>query len=60
MPLIDKLPLRKRDLIDSVTGQLKFLCQIEYSRYRSPVNFIVNLLGGLIAYALRPNNPPTQ
>jgi hypothetical protein len=24
--------------------------QIEHSRYRSPINFIVNLLAGLIAY----------
>ncbi len=57
MPVIDKIILRKRGMIDSVIGQLKYICQIEHSRHRSPVNFIVNLLGGLVSYSLRPDKP---
>ena len=29
--------------------------QIEHSRYRSPVNFVVNVLCGLIAYCRKPS-----
>ena len=51
MLLIDKILLRKRPLIETVNDQLKNLCQIEHSRHRSPFNFLVNLVSGLIAYA---------
>lgn len=57
MQVIDKIILRKRGMIDSVIGQLKAICQIEHSRHRSPVNFLVNLLGGLVSYSLRPDKP---
>lgn len=57
MQVIDKIVLRKRGIIDSVIGQLKAICQIEHSRHRSPVNFLVNLLGGLVSYSLRPDKP---
>ena len=35
MPLIDKLLLRKRAIIESVNDQLKNISQIEHSRHRS-------------------------
>jgi IS5 family transposase len=57
MPLLDKILLRKRPLIETVNDQLKNLCQIEHSRHRSPFNFLVNLVSGLIAYAYHPNKP---
>lgn len=57
MPVIDKILLRKRGMIDSVIGQLKSICQIEHSRHRSPINFVVNLLGGLVGYSLKPDKP---
>ena len=57
MPLADKLLLRKRAIIESVIDQLKNTSQIEYSRHRSPVNFFVNVLAGLIAYCLQPKKP---
>ncbi len=57
MQVIDKIILRKRGMVDSVIGQLKSICQIEHSRHRSPLNFIVNLLSGLIGYSLRPDKP---
>jgi len=53
LPLMDKLLLRKRSLIETVTDQLKNICQIEHSRHRSVANFVVNLVAGLIAYTYR-------
>lgn len=57
MPLMDKLLLRKRGIIETIIDQLKNISQIEHSRHRSPFNFIVNLLGGLIAYCHQPKKP---
>lgn len=53
----DNALLRKRSLVETVFGQLKNLCQIEHTRHRSPQNFIVNLLGGIVAYCLTPSKP---
>jgi hypothetical protein len=53
MPLFDKIMLRKRAIIESVTDQLKNISQIEHSRRRSVANCFVNLLAGLIAYTWR-------
>jgi hypothetical protein len=53
----DKLLLRKRALIESVNDQLKNVCQIERSRHRSPYNFLVHLVAGLIAYCHQPKKP---
>lgn len=55
--MIDKILLRKRAIIESVNDQLKNICQIEHSRHRSPFNFLVNLLSGLIAYSYHPKKP---
>lgn len=57
MPLLDKILLRKRSIIETVNDQLKNLCQIEHSRHRSPFNFLVNLVAGLIAYSYHPDKP---
>lgn len=53
----DKLLLRKRAIIESVNDQLKNVCQIEHTRHRSPFNFLVHLLAGLIAYCHQPKKP---
>ena len=53
----DKLLMKKRALIESVIGQLKNVCHIEHTRHRSPTNFVVHLLAGLIAYCHLPNKP---
>ena len=53
----DKLLLRKRAIIESVNDQLKNVCQIEHSRHRSPYNFLVHLLAGLVAYCHQPKKP---
>jgi transposase len=57
MPLGDRLLLRKRAVIESVFDQLKNISQIEHSRHRSPVNCLVNLVCGLIAYCHQPKKP---
>nr|WP_326522190.1 IS982 family transposase [Leptothoe sp. PORK10 BA2] len=55
--LIDKILLRKRAVIESVNDPLKTICQIEHSRHRSPFNFLVNLLAGLVAYTYHEKKP---
>lgn len=57
LPLSDKLLLRKRAIIETINDQLKNICQIKHSRHRSPFNFLVNLVAGLIAYCHQPKKP---
>ena len=57
MHLSDKLLLRKRAIIESIIDQLKNISQIEHSRHRSPVNFVVHLIAGLIAYSHQDKKP---
>jgi Transposase DDE domain len=57
MPMLDKILLRKRALSETVNDQLKNICQIEHTRHRSVVNFIVNLMAALIAYTYREKKP---
>ena len=57
MPLVDKILLRKRSLIETVNDQLKNISQIEHTRHRSPTNFLVNLVAGLIQYTHQPKKP---
>ncbi len=57
MDLTEKLLTRKRAIIEAINGQLKHISQIEHSRHRSPNNFLVNLICGLIAYTLKPSKP---
>nr|WP_281181123.1 transposase [Candidatus Arsenophonus triatominarum] len=53
----DKAILRHRSVIETVFDELKNLCQIAHTRHRSPANFVVNLLAGLVAYCLIPSKP---
>ena len=57
MRLHDKLLSRKRSIIETINDQLKNISQIEHSRHRSPTNFFVNVLCGLIAYCHQPKKP---
>jgi len=57
MPLVDKLLLRKRAIIECVNDQLKNISQIEHTRHRSVWNFLANILAALIAYSLQPKKP---
>ena len=75
MRLHDKLLSRYSSIIETIidavsaalgcklrenADQLKNISQIEHSRHRSPVNFCVNLLCGLIAYCHQPKKPSLQ
>jgi hypothetical protein len=57
MPLLDKIMLRKRAIVESVMDQLKNISQIEHSRHRSVANCLVNLVAGLVAYTWREKKP---
>lgn len=57
IPLLNKLLLKKRGLIESVHNRLKYGAQIEHHRHRSPWNFLINLLSGLASYSVNPNKP---
>jgi hypothetical protein len=57
MPLVDKLLLRKRSIIETVNDQLKNISQIEHTRHRNPINCFINILAGLIAYCHQPKKP---
>ena len=57
LPLADKVLLRKRAIVETIIDQLKNISQIEHTRHRSVVNFLVNLLCGLIAYCHQPKKP---
>ena len=57
LPLMDKLLLRKRAIIETVVDQLKNISQIEHTRHRSPINCFINIIAGLIAYCHQPKKP---
>jgi hypothetical protein len=57
MDMGDKILLRKRAVIESVNDFLKNICQVEHTRHRSIVNFLVNLVGALSAYSFLPHRP---
>jgi transposase len=57
MPILDKLLLRKRALIECVNDQLKNMSQIEHTRHRSAAHGIVNMLAAVVAYTFQPKKP---
>ena len=57
MLLSDRILLRKRFIIETINDQLKNISQIEHTRHRSPANFAVNLIAGLVAYTHQPKKP---
>ncbi len=57
LPLVDKLLLRKRAIIETINDQLKNISQIAHTRHRSVDNFLVNVMAGLIAYTHQPKKP---
>ncbi len=49
--------LRKRSIVETIYDQLKNISQIEHSRHRSLVGFMLTVIGGLIAYCHQPKKP---
>jgi len=57
MPLLDKLLLRKRALLECGNDQWKNISQIEHTRHRSAVNGFVNMIAAVVAYTFPPRKP---
>lgn len=57
MPILDKILLRKRSIIETINDQLKNISQIDHTRHRSFFNFMVNIVCGLITYTFRDKKP---
>lgn len=55
--LTNKLLVRKRVIIETITDPLKTFSQVEQSHHRSPANFLVNVVCALIAYCHQPKQP---
>lgn len=53
----NKAVLSKRFIIETVFDQLKNMAQIDHTRHRSCVSFMVNLIAGLIAYTFQEKKP---
>lgn len=57
LELEDKLYLRKRSLIESVFNVLKNRMNLEHTRHRSPINFLVHILACITAYSIAKFSP---
>jgi IS5 family transposase len=57
MPLLDRIILRKRFIIETIFGYLKENFNIRPNKHRSPTNFFVSLFAALIAFQIKPNKP---
>ena len=55
--VFDYILSAKRALIESVNNILKNQLKIDHTRHRSPINFLGNLLSGLVAYCFREKKP---
>jgi hypothetical protein len=55
--LQNKILLRKRFIIETINDQLKNTSDIEHSRHRSPINFLVNIIAGLVSYTYQDKKP---
>ena len=55
--LRDKKLLRKKFCIETIFGFLKNSMNLEHTRHRSPINFLVNLIAALTAYSLTKGKP---
>lgn len=53
----DEISLRKCSIFETVNDELINIYQIEHSRHRIVVNFITNLIAGIIAYHFLPKKP---
>ena len=57
MPIIDKLLLRRRFVVETVFDALKSQFGLVHTRHRSPTNAMVHILSCIAAYQLSPNKP---
>ncbi|THA19913.1 IS982 family transposase, partial [Wolbachia endosymbiont of Aedes albopictus] len=57
MLLEEKIFLRKRSIIQTGFGYLKNRLDLEHSRHRSPINFLVHIFSTLVSYSMKPKKP---
>lgn len=57
LELDDKLRLRKRALIEPVNDILMSVQDVDHTRHRSPLNALVHILSGLVAYHFYETKP---
>jgi len=57
MPMMDKILLRKRFIIETIFDKLKSQMGIEHTRHRSQTNAFVHIMSCLVAYSLGKNKP---
>ncbi len=55
--LKEKILLRKRSIIETVFGCLKNKFELEHTRHRSPINFLVHIFSTLISYSMQSKKP---
>lgn len=53
----DKLLLRKRSIIETINDQLKNIFDLEHSRHRSLINYMINVVASLVAYSYQEKKP---
>jgi len=53
----DKILLRKRSIIETINDQLKNIFQLEHSRHRSLINYLIDIVGCLVAYSYKEKKP---
>ena len=52
----EKLLLRKRSVIKTVTDELKNICQVEHKRHRFLAGFILNIMSAFATHSFFPKN----
>ena len=58
MPMVDKLLLRKRAIIETINDQIKNIQQIEHTRHRSVVNNTARSDSGRLFLSCAFSTPP--
>jgi hypothetical protein len=57
IPILNKLFLGKRFIIETVLGYIKEHFNLRPNKHRSPTNFFASLFAALIAYQIKPSKP---
>lgn len=57
MPILDKIMLKKRFIIETIFGYLKENFNLKPNKHRSPTNFFATLFAALIAFQIKPHKP---
>ena len=57
MPILDKIFLRKRFIIETIFGYIKEHFNLRPNKHRSPTNFFASLLAALVAFQIKPTKP---